>query len=165
MLGIYRRLPNRMMVDQGEEFGNHFVRIASKENVIIRKNGIKAHSILGLCERFRQTIRTTYRKLKLETPKICKHLPFEFSVKTINDISGPDGFVTSELVFGEFPPSFTKSEKKTSRPINSQRVHLMIMTRKDMGKILAEMWIKRETPYALPPAADRCFETGDLVFI
>lgn len=105
--------------------------------MVVNKTGIKANSSIGLCEVFHEPIRTTPRKLKLETTKIGNRLELAFSVKAINDISGPEGFVASALIFGYFPPAFMKSEMSTSRSTNYQRAHLMNMARQEKGNIMA----------------------------
>lgn len=72
-------------------------------NMEANRTGIEARSSLRLCERFRDPLRTTYRKLKLEHLEIRKGLALLCTVKATNDTLVPEGIVLSALVFGAFP--------------------------------------------------------------
>lgn len=109
---IYTGLPNRVLVDQGSELGKSgiFASLAANANIQLNSTGTEAHSSLGLNERYHEPLRTTFRKLILTYPNADKNLLLAFSVKGMNDTLGPEGLVPSALVFGEFPPAYTKIE-------------------------------------------------------
>lgn len=61
---IYTGLPNRLLVEQGTEFGDVFVRIAVEDIFDVSRTVIEADSILGLVQRYNKPIKTTFRKLR-----------------------------------------------------------------------------------------------------
>ena len=48
-------------------------------------------------------------------PKTPPHMALAASVKAMNDTLGPEGFVPSALVFGEFPRAYMCSETPARR--------------------------------------------------
>jgi len=60
-------MPNRILVDQGTDFGELFIHLAAENGSLVDKTGVETHSSLGLCERYHQPIRTVYRKLMMKT--------------------------------------------------------------------------------------------------
>ena len=107
---IYTGLPNRMLVDQGSYFGETLATLGALSNVDVKDTGVEAHSSLGLEERYHQPLRNTYRKIMSEHPQTPPASALTASIKALNDTLGPEGLVPSALVFGKFPPMFTKSE-------------------------------------------------------
>ena len=107
---VYTRLPNKLMVDQGSALGKTevFAPKARTSNVELENTGIEPHSSFGVVERYLQPLRTTYRKLIDLYPSQDKALLLECAVKGMNDTLGtlgPEEFVPSVLVFGEYPPA------------------------------------------------------------
>ena len=162
---IYTRLPNRMLVDQGSYSGETFATLGALSNVDVKDTGVEAHSSLGLGERYHQSLRNPYRKIMSE------HLPtppasaLADSVKALNDTLDPEGLVPSALVFGEFPPMFTKSESPAQRATLQDRASVAQSARKEMEKIMAEMRVRRALHHRVPSAADRFYQPGDKVLV
>lgn len=69
---IYTGLPNRIIVDQGSQFGDLFISIGEASNVMVERTGIEAHSSLGLVERYHQPLRNTYRKIIADHPTVTR---------------------------------------------------------------------------------------------
>ena len=107
---IYTGLPDRMMVNQGSAFGGLFVDLAALGNVEVERSGAEAHSSLGLCERYHQPLRHTYRKIMAQHPSTEPKLALACSVKAMNDTLGSEGLVPSALVFSEYPRVITRSD-------------------------------------------------------
>lgn len=162
---VYTGMPNRILVDRGTEFGNLFINLAEDHNVTVEKTGTESHSSLGLCERFHTPLRTIFRKIKAEFPKINRNLALALSVKSINDTLGPEGFVPSSLVFGEFPQVYTKSESKKNRPTNLERSRMVNYAREEMEKIMSEIRIKRALHHSVPPCSENTYTANDKVLV
>lgn len=64
-------------------------------------------------------------------PDTDKDLSLSLRVKAMNDTLGPEGYVTSSLVFGEFPAVYTKSEAPKTRLSLESRSALAIIARKE----------------------------------
>lgn len=101
-----------------------FLHMDALKKMKNEKTGIESHSSLGIAERFNQPIRTVYRKLRLETPKMSKYFALSLAVKSRNDVSGPKGHVPSALTFGEYSHIFLKLEKERLPPTNVERTNL-----------------------------------------
>lgn len=162
---IYTGMPNRIMVDQGTEFGDLFIHMAEENNVQVSKTGIEAHSSLGLCERYHQPLRTVYRKIIKQFPKINKSYALSLAVKSINDTLGPEGLVPSALVFGVYPEVYTISEQRRSKLHNFERAKVANYARLEMEKVMADLRLKRAETYAVPPASDAMFHKGEQVLV
>lgn len=102
-VSIYTGLPNRIIVDQGSHFGPSFVHMAHLRGLNVEHKCIESHNSLGVGERYHQPLRKTYRKIFAAHPKADPTLALAVSVKALNDTLGPEGYVPSALVFGEFP--------------------------------------------------------------
>lgn len=74
------------------------------DGVEVHRTGIKAHPSPNLGERYHEPLRKTLRNLITAFRKADKHLTFTLSVKGMKDTLGPDGIVSTALVFGECPP-------------------------------------------------------------
>eukprot|EP00171_Calliarthron_tuberculosum_P000830 IDg830t1 len=144
MLGKYlHRITNRMLVDQGSALGKgeSFASIATRSNVQVDSTGIEAQSSLGICERYHQPLRNTFRKMRIDFPRAPKELLLQLSVKAMNDTLGPEGIVPSLLVF--------------------DRAKMAIAARKEMSRHMAKTRVNRALRHKIPSAADRSFTIGD----
>lgn len=162
---IYTGLPNRILVDQGTYFGDAFNTLRAIANFTVDNTGVEAHSSLGLGERYHQPLRQTFRKVMSEHPNTPPSRALAASVKAMNDTLGPEGLVPSALVFGEFPRVFTKSETPSERLTLKERASIAQSARKEMGKIMAEMRVRRGLHHRIPSAADRFYQPGDNVLV
>ena len=68
---IYTGLPNRMLVDQGTNFGDAFKTLGALANISVDSTGAEAHSSLGLGERYHQPLWQTFRKIMAAHPRTC----------------------------------------------------------------------------------------------
>lgn len=162
---IYTGLPNRIITDQGSNFGKFFVHICEQNNVQAEKTGVEAHNSLGLGERYHQPLRSTFRKLKIDYPVLPDDIALSVSVKTLNDTLGPEGIVPTVLVFGDYPRLYTLSEELPSRLTNEQRAALVTTARKEMEKHMAELRLRRSLKHNPPPATDYILKPGDEVLV
>ena len=162
---IYTGLPNRMLVDQGTHLGDAFKNLGALANISVDSTGVEAHSSLGLGERYHQPLRQTFRKIMAAHPKTPPARALAASLKAMNDTLGPEGLVPSALVIREFPPVFTNSEAPAARLTLRERASVAQSARKEMGKIMAEMRVRRALHHRTPSAADRFYQPGDQVLV
>ena len=164
---IYTGLPNRLMVDQGSALGKNgiFASLVEDSNIKFEKTGIEAHSSLGVGERYRQPLRSTFLKLSKAYPGRDKNLLLQCAVKGMNDTLGPEGIAPSVLVFGQYPPTYTPSETKPKRPQADERAQIVHEARIGMAKHMAKGRVSRALKNKAPPALDSTFNPGDQVFV
>ncbi|KAI1003444.1 hypothetical protein K3495_g4765 [Podosphaera aphanis] len=60
------------------------------------------HSIGGV-ERYRGSLRRSYKIINEELPDTSKEIKLQMAIKAINDTAGPKGIVPTLLVFGAYP--------------------------------------------------------------
>ena len=83
----------------------------------------------------------------------------------MNDTLGPEGLVPSALVFGEFPPVYTRSETPALRATILERAEIAHTARREMEKHMARLRINRALQRRTPAAADRSYKPGDHVLV
>ena len=162
---IYTGLPHKMLVDQGTNFDRLFINMAAQSNVEVQKTAIEAHSSLGFCERFHQPLRTIYRKIMASHSETDNTLALSLAVKAMNDTLGPEGFVPSALVFGEYPEVHTKSETPRARLNLQQRSELATSAREECQKIMAKMKVSRALRHKTSRGATQTYEVGSKVLV
>ena len=118
---------------------------------------MEAYSSIGLGERYHQPLRQTFRNIMAAHPKNLPAGVLAASVKAMIDTLGPEGLVPSALVFGEFPPVIKKSEAPAARLKLRERASVAKSARKEMGKIIAEMRVRRALHHKTLSAADRFY--------
>lgn len=161
---IYTGLPNRIIVDQGSNFGEPFIRLASLDGIQVERTGIEAHNGLSICERYHEPIRTTVRKTLLNYPKADFELVLALAVKALNDTAGPDGLVPSALLFGEFP-RMELPENCGPRPTTDNRGRIAFIIRNEVRQHIDKMRISRALRLNVPKATDMIFDPGDQVLV
>lgn len=162
---IYTGMPNRILVDQGTEFGSTFVHLAAECGATVDHTGVEAHSSLGLCERYHEPIRTIYRKLRTEHPNMPRDLALSLALKGMNDVSRPEGITPSSLVFGTYPPMHTPHESQPGKKDQTEREALIKKVTSDMEKHMAKMKISRALKHSTPQASKENFEVNDTVLV
>ena len=154
-----------MLVDQGTNFDRLFIKMAAQSNVEVQKTAIEVHSSLGLCKRFHQPLRTIYRKIMVSHPETDNTLALSLAVKAMNDTLGPEGFVPSALVFGEYPEVHTESETPRGRLNLQQRSALATSAREECQKIMAKMKVSRALRHKTSRGATQTYEVGSKVLV
>ena len=162
---VYTGLPNRILVDQGSNFGPIFVNLARASGVEVPSTGIEAHSSLGICERYLAPLRNIWRKIKAESPATSDDLALQLSVQAMNDTVGPEGLMPSALVFGEYPSVSVPPEPIPPRAITASRVKLMDTARREMTTHMAQVRINSALKHAIPAAANQVYEDNQKVLV
>lgn len=72
--------------------------------ICIARSEIKAHLSHGIIEQFFQPLRNTFQKANLSVANhIADSWNLAMCVRAMNNIIGPEGVVSSALVFEDFP--------------------------------------------------------------
>ena len=80
-----------------------FVEICQIHEIEWKRSEKQHLSALGIAERYHESKRRRFRKLRIDHPKLKKEFLLSLAVKTCKDTRGSDGIVPSALAFGEFP--------------------------------------------------------------
>lgn len=98
-------MPDIISCDQGSAFTSDLWKKLSEENGIqIKFSRTQHHNGLSLCERYHAPTRTTYRKIRLESPNLSQDLVLPTAVTAMNDLFGDRmGLYPRILVFGTMP--------------------------------------------------------------
>ena len=162
---VYTGLPNKIRVDQGTAFGASFISLTKASDVDVVRTGIESHSSMGIGERYHAPLRNTFRKLKLEYPRVKPSLLLSMSVFAMNNTLGPEGVVPSVLVFGEFPSLRTLHEAPIPKVALVDRSRIANAARKEMEHHMAHMRVQRALRHQVPRSADTVFQPGDKVLV
>lgn len=106
-------------------------------------------------------LRNIFRKMKISFPAARDEDILALAVKAMNDTIGPEGYVSSALVFGEYPRIFTKSEIPTPRDTALSRAKMVNIARDEVSKIMARLRVDRALKHSVPPSSDKPFKPGD----
>lgn len=125
---IYTGFPNRIIVYQGSNFGEPFIRFVELYGVKVKITGIEAHNWLSFAEIYHSRIRNTVRKILTDHPKAGFELVLCLAVKALNDTARPDGLVPSCLVLENFHNRLFSIRLK-NRPTNADRGRFAVFSR------------------------------------
>lgn len=117
----YKGFPNIFSANYGFQFRKVFAKLADVHDINVEKTGTEAHHSLEIVERYHKPLRDTYRRLKIDHPSMQRQLLLSLKVKAMNDTLGPEGTVSSGLVFGEFPSLRSLFGSIVPRPTPAER--------------------------------------------
>lgn len=162
---VYTGLTHTFIVDPRSRFRDTFDYIAAFSNVYVNQAGVEAHSRMNLGEGLHQPLRLTYRKLRLDHPKISIQLLLIIAVKALNDTIGPDGVVSSALVFGDYPSLRSFEKPRMLNPTLAERALFAQKARRLMAQHMANTRVTRALGHNTTPDTDSIFEPDDRVLI
>ena len=161
---MYTGLPDIVMTDHGSTFTSRDWKFTLTENRVAHVlTGVESHHSNGQVESAHAILRRTYRAVRKDHPKVKQELALAVARKAINETRGPKGLVPLLLVFGEMP-SYRRlglggiSDNKT-------RFNAMLTARGEYLRIVNQIRARRTLRMAVPPAADRHYAIGDLVYV
>ena len=64
---------------------------------------VKAHNLVGIVERYYGPLCRIYYIIITELPDISKDMALQMAFKAINDSAGPNGLISTLLVFKAYP--------------------------------------------------------------
>ena len=80
-----------------------FKHYAANIGIIVKNAPVEAHYSIGIVERYHRPLRQAYSIITTKIPSIKPNLALQMSFKAINDFVGPNGLVTTLLVFNAYP--------------------------------------------------------------
>jgi hypothetical protein len=96
--------PDFIVTDARKNFvSKEFVRLASAAGTITVSVPVEAHWSIGTIERYHAVLRRSYEIISEEVPELAPDMALQMAVKAVNDTAGPDGYVSTLLVFGAYP--------------------------------------------------------------
>lgn len=158
---LYIGHPNKIRVDQGSAFTSiRWTRLCDTAGIECQESGIEHHNALGSGERYHDTLRRIFKKVKHEHPGMNREIALRIAVKAINDTMGPEGLVPSLLVFGCLP----RFPATTSNVIEQERrMRALNEARREMASVTAELRIRKALLSRAPRNVDVVLEPGDKV--
>jgi hypothetical protein len=159
---VYPGLPNVIKADQGSVFTSNIWRdIVSISGVKLKLTPIESHNSLTVGERYHNLLHRIYRKVKHDHPAISESLALSLANKSMNDTTGPEGLVPTQLVFGIVP----RLSANGPLPHHQERLLAMDSARREMDAIVSELRIKRALNSKTPSGATRVFRPRELVYL
>lgn len=102
-IDTYLGPPDIILADVGKQFiVREFKQYAANMGIIIKNVSVEAHHSIGLVERYHGPLRQIYNIITAKLPGIKPELALQMSFKAINNSIGPNGLVTTLLVFGAY---------------------------------------------------------------
>jgi hypothetical protein len=149
---VYIGYPNIMRTDAGFIFvSQKWKRFTDLSKIKLEQTGVDAHNSLGIGERYHGPLRREYHKFKKDFPSMSLELALHLAVNAMNDTMGPNGLVTSLLVFG-MVPRFPIIDANV--PEQEQRVLAMKVSREEYQNVVAEMIMKAALLHNVLAVAD-----------
>lgn len=136
--------------------------IANSSGIQLRISGLKAHSSLGIGEKYHGPLRRIYNKVSFEYPQLNKIIVLNFDIKAMNDTMGENGLVPSRLVFGIIPRFPILNH---NLPTQRERLQALKLAQAEMNSIVAERRVLAALNKSIPSAADRNYKLGEKVLI
>ena len=158
-------LQNTLVFDDDSQFRDTFVEICEIHDVGWKRYGTQHHSALEIRERYHEPIRRTFRKLRIDHPKLNKDFLLSLAVEACNDTLGPEGVEPSALVFGEFPSLRSFLGPKVPSTILAEQAQAALTTRKVMEESQAKSKLKRAMKHQSPKMQNYTYSPGDKVLV
>jgi hypothetical protein len=101
---VYTGMPDILKTDRGTQFtARDFELALSCHGIEQRFTAVESHHSLGANERAHCILRRVYLKTRNDHPNLSQELALCYSVKAINETTGPSGLVPVLLVYGTMP--------------------------------------------------------------
>lgn len=104
-INVYAGAPDYIEADAGTNFtSSEFETAANGLGIALKIAPVEAHDRVGQVERSHAVLRTVFKKITLDMPKLSKHDRLSLSFRAINDAPNSNtGISPTALVFGVFP--------------------------------------------------------------
>lgn len=143
-----------MHCDQGPQFqSRRWEGLCPSSGIELTLSGMEEHITLAEGERYLKYLRTIYSKVCSEYQSVGKEYALQLAVKAVNDTAGPDGLVSTLLVFGTLP----RLPVSLVSPLRSQkeRMETIDAARKEFVKIIAKRRVNSAQKQNVPAAASK----------
>jgi hypothetical protein len=117
-----------------------FKQLISFMLIKVKEVLVKAHNSVGLIERYYAPLRRVYKIMKkeLKDEHIDKEMILQMAVKAVNNSAGPDGIVSTLLVFGSYP---RMTEIDPPSPTIAKRAEAICAATKEVRRLYAEQQV------------------------
>lgn len=96
--------PSEIHADAKPQFrAVKFKGLLNLAGINLKLSGIESHNDIGVGDRNNSYLRSIYKKMKAEHPKMDKHTVPEIAMEALNEKAGPNGLLPILLVFGVMP--------------------------------------------------------------
>lgn len=158
---IFIEYPNKIRLDHEMAFDSEeFRRTAVEAGAALQFSGVESHNYLGVGERYHSTLRRVYNKIQEDHSRITEETALRMEIKGCNDTAGPNGLVSTFLVFGAMP---ALPNTNTRNPQQKERMKALRTAREEMAQIAAEQRILRVLKSKVPPASRCSLNPGELL--
>ncbi|KZL82713.1 hypothetical protein CI238_10722 [Colletotrichum incanum] len=127
---VYQGSHDFIPTDAGIDFRSRvFKRAARTLAIIVKAVPIEAHHDIGKVERYHATLRRAYDIICAEDHSISRERFLQMTVKTINDTAGPNGLISTLLVFSAPSPGVAKRAEAVQKTTDElRRTNLAVYT-------------------------------------
>jgi hypothetical protein len=103
-MDTYLGPPDQITADAGKNFASkEFSQLASTVGTKVKIVPVEAHNSVEIVERYHGPVRRAYQIITAEVRDIGKDIALQMAFKAINDSAGPDGLISTPLVYGAYP--------------------------------------------------------------
>jgi hypothetical protein len=161
---VYIGMRDILRTDRGTQFtARDFELALSCHGIEQRFTAVESHHSLGVNERAHCILRRVYLKTRNDHPNLSQELALRYSVKAINETTGPSGLVPVLLVYGTMP-RYKVAGLDTRLLPNIERFKALKTARHEYVQIVNGLRVQALLKTSIPPAADRKLAVGHLVF-
>ena len=108
---LYTGYPDKMRVNQGSVFtSSKWKDLTDMSGIEPSLSGVESHNSLGAGERYHDSLRRIFLKIRYSQPSIDADLAIRLAVKAMNDTMNPEGLVPSLLVLELFQDSHRSTQ-------------------------------------------------------
>ena len=134
-IDVYIGPPDLITHDAGTNFvSKEFRKYAKSMAITTRSVPVGAHWSIGLVERYHPVLRRAYKVIAadLQGCQLNKETILQMAVKAINDTAGPNGLVSTLLLFGAYP---RMSKYDATTPTMTQRTAAIKNAMKEVRRV------------------------------
>ncbi|KAI1003434.1 hypothetical protein K3495_g4772 [Podosphaera aphanis] len=106
LIDVYIGPTDTFIQDAGSNFASpEFRQFATSMSISTKEVPVVAHQSVGTVKRYHAPLNRAYTiiRAELKGKEIDKHMMLQIAVKAANDTAGPNGLVSTLLVFGSYP--------------------------------------------------------------
>jgi hypothetical protein len=162
---VYIGMSDILTTDRGTQFTARDFELALSCHCIEQRfTAVESHHSLGANKRAHCILRRVYLTTRNDHPYLSQELALCYSVKAINETTGPSGLVLVLLVYGTMPP-YKVAGLDTRLLPNTERFKALKTARHGYVRIINGLRVQALLKKSVPPAADRKLAVGQLVFV
>lgn len=131
----------------------------------MNSSGIESHNSLGIEELYHYAFRNTLRKLQVANQNVSDTTRLALSVKALNDTLGPEGIVSSPLVFRVYPSLRAFGRQAKPKKTLAGRAIIAKEARLEIERRMARLRVNRALKHNVPRTAETVFQISQKVLV